>query len=99
MFTNKIGPTKNFSTQAPKKGKGKLLALGARKRASSKKMGISGTHARVAIEVMVAVQNGTLFRALRVLLKRRGHARRGGDCGLLRSPSGDPVEESLTCEE
>ena len=31
------------------------------------------------MEVMVAVQNGTLLRALRVLLKRKVSARRGGD--------------------
>jgi hypothetical protein len=31
------------------------------------------------MEVMVAVQSGTLLRALRVQLKRRVSARRGGD--------------------
>jgi len=33
----------------------------------------------VAMEVMVAVQSGTLLHALRVPLKRRVSARRGGD--------------------
>ena len=33
----------------------------------------------MAMEVMVAVKSGTLLRALRVQLKRRVSARRGGD--------------------
>jgi len=48
------------------------------------------------MEVMVAVQSGTLLHALRVQLKRRVFARRGG---LQRSPSGDPEEESPIPEQ
>jgi hypothetical protein len=40
------------------------------------------------MEVVVAVQSGTLLHPLRVQLKRRVSARRGGDY------SGDPEEES-----
>ena len=35
------------------------------------------------MEVMVAVQSGTLLHALRVQLKRRVSARRGGDYNIL----------------
>jgi hypothetical protein len=38
------------------------------------------------MEVMVAVQSGTLPHALRVQLKRRVSARRGGDFNELRDP-------------
>jgi len=42
------------------------------------KRGLSGLHARVAIEVMVVAQSGSTFLALKVLLKRRGLTHRGG---------------------
>jgi len=51
------------------------------------------------MEVVVAVQSGTLLHALRVQLKRRVSARRGGDYNEQRSPSGDPEEESPIPEQ
>ena len=57
-----------------------------RRKAKQRKLKLrsySGAHARVAMEVMVAVQSGTLLRALRVQLKRRVSARRGGEVRCL----------------
>jgi hypothetical protein len=48
------------------------------------------------MEVMVAVQSGTLLHALRVQLKRSFRPQRRG---LQRSPSGDPEEESPIPEQ
>jgi len=48
------------------------------------------------MEVMVAVQSGTLLHALRVQLKRRVSARRGGDYNEVPDPEEEsPIPEQL----
>jgi len=51
------------------------------------------------MEVVVAVQSGTLLRVLRVQLKKRVSARRGWDYNEAPRPSGYPEEESPVSEQ
>ena len=45
---------------------------------SNRRRGLSGTHARVTMEVVVAAQSGTLVHASRILQRRAVPIHRGG---------------------
>ena len=51
------------------------------KAAKTKRNGLSGTQARVAMEVVIAVLSGWLVHALRIMQRRRVPTHRGGGHG------------------